>query len=300
MRTTIALAFGITIMAAACGGSGMTGDDTGDDTTGDDGVPMGFQPFVAGDWSMPAGEEGYYCVRATAAEDMWIHSFKPIAPLGTHHTALALDLQGGQDGGYPCGAADTGFKLLFGSGVGTMPYSLPEGVAFKLNAGDQVILNLHLYNTGEAPLTGHSGVEVERIPEAEVLHEAETIYALDLNLSVPPGESTYPATCTIDGDSTIVGMFPHMHTLGTHMKATAMRTGMSPAVVFDEPYSFGEQLNYTVPPFEVLDGEHIQFECSFENPGTETIPFGDSTDDEMCVLGMYRYPATGNPSLCFN
>lgn len=300
MRTTIALAFGITIMAAACGGS-MTGDDVGDDMPpGDDGVPMGFQPFVAGDWSMPAGDEGYYCVRATAAETMYIHAFRPVAPLGTHHTALAFDLQGGQDGGFPCGAADTGFKLLFGSGVGTTPYSLPDGVAMKLNAGDQVILNLHLYNTGEATLTGHSGIEVEVMQAADVVHEAETIYALDLNLSVPPGESTYPATCTIDGDSTIVGLFPHMHTRGTNMKATAMRDGAAPVVVFDEPYSFGEQLNYALTPFDMLDGEKINFECSFNNPTSETIGFGDSTDAEMCVLGMYRYPATGSPSLCFN
>lgn len=31
-----------------------------------------------------------------------------------------------------------------------------------------------------------------------------------------------------------------------------------------------------------------------------TVAFGDSTDDEMCVLGMYRYPATGAVSLCSN
>jgi len=299
IRTTIALALalGLVVATAACGGGGTAADDTaGDDTT----VPVGFQALVGGDWTMPAGQEGYYCVRATAPEDMYIHAFQPVAPLGTHHTALAFDLQGGADGGFPCQASDTGFKLLFGSGVGTTPYTLPDGVAFKLNAGDQVLLNLHLYNAGDTDLTGHSGIDVERIEPAAVMHEAETIYALDFNLSVPPGESSHTGTCTIDGDSTIVGLFPHMHRLGTHMKATAVRAGQEPAVFYDAAYAFGEQLNYSVTPVDVKDGDQVQFECGFNNTTTDTVVFGDSTDDEMCVLGMYRYPARGNPSLCFN
>lgn len=297
MRTTCcALAFGFLV---ACGGGGP-GDPPGDDGMGDDTVPTGFQPLVAGDWEMPVDTEGYYCVRATVTEDMYVHGFRPIAPAGTHHTALAYDLQGGPDGGFPCTAADTGFKLIFGSGLGTDPYELPEGVAFKLVAGDQVILNLHLYNTTDAPLTGHSGIEVERIAPEAVVHEAETIYALDFNLVVPVGESTYQATCTIDGDSTIVGLFPHMHRLGTHMKATAMRAGLEPAVIHDQPYMFGEQLNYAINPIDVKDGDQVQFECGFDNETGATVVFGDSTDDEMCVLGMYRYPATGAASLCFH
>jgi hypothetical protein len=299
MRTRIfATLFGIAAVAACGGGMGPADDMPGDDT-GDDDVPTGFQPFVAGDWTLAPSEEGYYCVRATATEEMYIKAFRPIAPNGTHHTALAIDTQGGPDGGFVCSAADTGFKLLFGSGLGTTPYSLPDGVAFKLEAGTQVMLNLHLYNTTDGPLTGHSGIEVERIKQADVVHEAETIYALDFNVVVPTGESTYDASCTINADSTIVGLFPHMHRLGTHMKATAMRAGMEPMVIHDEPYSFGEQLNYAVDPITVAEGDSIDFSCGFNNDTGATVVFGDSSDDEMCVLGMYRYPATGALSLCF-
>jgi hypothetical protein len=299
VRAMRKLAIAFAALLVGCGG-GMQGDDVVGDDVGDDDVPPGFQPLVAGDWNLAPNTEGYYCVRATATEDMWIHAFRPIAPVGTHHTALAIDTQGGPDGGFECSAADTGFKLLFGSGLGTTPYALPDGVAFKLQAGDQVMLNLHLYNTTDAPLTGHSGIEIERVAEASVVHEAETIYALDLNLNVPEGESTYPATCTINGDSTIVGLFPHMHRLGTHMKATAMRAGLEPAVIHDAPYTFGEQLNYAIDPIQVLDGDTVQFECGFNNDTGAPVPFGDSSDDEMCVLGMYRYPATGGVSLCFH
>ena len=260
-------------------------------------VPTGFVPLLSGDWTMAAGHEGYYCVRATAPEDLYIHAFRPIAPLGTHHTALAYASKPGPDGTFPCDAADTGFRLLFGSGVGTDPYTLPDGVAFKLSAGDQILLNLHLYNTSDNELTGTSGLEIERIAPENVVHEAEVIYAIDFHLNVPPGSSATIGTCKVDSDSTIFGTFPHMHKLGSHMTGVAMHGGQ--AITFhDKPYAFEQQLNYNIDPVQVSGGDQIQYTCGYTNPGTQTIGFGDSTDDEMCVLGMYRYPALGAASLC--
>ena len=262
---------------------------------GEPSVPEGYVPLLEGTWSLAPGEEGYTCVRTTATEDMYIRAFRPIAPLGTHHTALAYDLSGGEDGTFPCKAQDVGFKLIFGSGVGTTPFELPEGIAFKLPAGEQILLNLHLYNTGDEPLTGTSGVEIERIPLEEVVHEAEVIYAIDTNVRVPPGPSTTIGTCTLGTETTIFGTFPHMHTLGTHM------TGALGGVTFhDQPYDFEEQLNYRVGPVQAVAGDKIQYTCKYDNPGETTVVFGDSTDAEMCVLGMYRYPARGSISLCLD
>ena len=290
MRRTITL---VVVLAGACNGGGDGGDDTTE-------VPEGFAPLVAADWEMAPGDEGYYCARVTAQEDLYIHAFRPIAPIGTHHTALAFASTPGSDGTYPCAAADTGFKLIFGSGLGTEPYSLPDGVAFKVPAGEQVLLNLHLYNTGDAPLGGHSGIEIERLRPEDVVHEAETIYALGFHLTVPPGTSTSTQQCRIDGASTVVGLFPHMHKLGTHMSASVIRGASAPEVFFDQPYAFEQQLNFGVGPLEIADGDIVEYACSFNNPGPGTVEFGDSTDAEMCVLGMYRYPAQGAVSLCLD
>jgi len=262
-------------------------------------IPQGYVPLLAGDWSLPPGEEGYYCVRTTVTEDLFIRGFRPIAPIGTHHTALAFALNGGDDGGFPCKASDAGFRLIFGSGLGTETFELPDGVAMKLPAGEQIILNLHLYNTSDEVLTGTSGVEIERIAPKDVVHEAEVIYALDFDVNATPGVSTTTGECTIDGDSTIFGTFPHMHRLGTHLKGTAMR-GDGPTVFHDQAYNFETQLNYRVGPIEMLKGEKVQYACTFDNPTSQTVVFGDSTDSEMCVLGMYRYPARGSVSLCID
>ena len=274
------------VLAAACGASEPS-------------IPQGYNVLLQGDWQLAANSEGYYCVRATATEDMYIRGFRPIAPVGTHHTALAYDLQGGMDGTFPCQAKDAGFKLIFGSGVGTDAFELPEGVGFKLPAGEQIILNLHLYNTTDNMLTGTSGIEVERMAPEDVIHETEVIYAIDFDLDVPPGTSTTTGTCTVDGDSTIFGTFPHMHRLGAHMTGAVVHDGVA-ATFHDAPYNFETQLNYLVGPIEVARGDKIQYRCGYDNPTTSTVHFGDSSDDEMCVLGMYRYPARGSVSLCIN
>jgi hypothetical protein len=287
MRATPLLAL---VFSIGCGTSGGGGDPP---------VPTGFQPLLSGDWTMPPGQEGYFCVRATVAETMYIKAFRPIAPPGTHHTALGFDLQGGTDGAFPCEAKDVGFKLLFGSGVGTEPYALPDGVAFTLEGGSQVLLNLHLFNTTDAPISGTSGIEIERIAEADVVHQAEVVYALDTNLDIPPGESVATHTCTFATQSTVVGVFPHMHKLGTRMTASLDHAGSS-QMFFDHPYTFEEQLNYSTAAIEVADGDKITYSCGYSNTTGHNVQFGDSTNDEMCVLGMYRYPSQGSISLCIN
>ena len=277
----------VVLFVGACAGDGKTE------------VPQGYTPLVVGDWQMAAGNEGYYCVRATTQEDIYIKSFKPIAPAGTHHTALSFAGTPGSDGTYPCKASDAGFKLIFGSGLGTEEYTLPEGVAFKIPAGEQVVLNLHLYNVTDAPITGTSGIEIERIAPEDVVHEAEAIYAIDFNVSVPPGSSTTTGKCEIDADSTIFGVFPHMHRLGSHMRGVAVH-GEQETVLHDASYQFETQLNYPVTPFAMSRGDTFRYECGYTNTTGQTVRFGDSSDDEMCVMGIYRYPATGNVSLCLD
>jgi hypothetical protein len=256
--------------------------------------------LVEGDWTMPSGQEGYYCALATIAEDLYIREFHPIAPPGTHHTALSVVSTTDPDGAYPCSAESIGFELLFGSGVGTDPFVLPDGVAFKLAAGTRVLLNLHLYNTTDGPMDGTSGVEVRLARSEEVLHEAETVYVIGFDLQVPPGESVHEVDCTMGSDVTIFGVFPHMHQLGTRMQAIALPSGEDPIVLHDEAFDFEEQLNHLVEPVSLAAGDRVRAACSFDNPTSQTIGFGDSSDQEMCVLGLYRYPATGSFGLCFN
>ena len=295
----------LSVLSPACGddnSSGMMQPDQPDaGTPGADAAnPGAFSTLVSADWRMPAGEEGYWCARVTVPEDTYITEFRPIAPQGTHHTALSVDLAGGQDGVFPCQASTIGFEILFGSGVGTESFALPEGVAFKVAAGKQVLLNLHLYNYGEGELTGTSGIEIRKANPADIQYQAETVYVTNFDLEVPSGASTHEVSCQMNGDVTVFGVFPHMHKLGTHMRGWAVKEDGGEVVLHDQDYTFEEQLDWRVEPAVSLKrGDMVRGICTFENPGGP-VSFGDSTDAEMCVLGLYRYPAVGGLSLCLN
>src|SRR5687768_382484 len=89
----------------ACG-SGGSGDDDVVDASGsvDTAIPDGWVSLMEGDWTLPAGQpDTYYCVYATVPRDMYIKAFRPLIPLGTHHTVLTLfNGSSPADGIHPC------------------------------------------------------------------------------------------------------------------------------------------------------------------------------------------------------
>jgi hypothetical protein len=248
-------------------------------------------------WTLPPHVERYLCVRKTVTEDVYIGRFAPIAPVGTHHTVLTIDDNGGQpDGVVVCNATVSAPRMIYGSGVGTDPLEMPPGVAMRVRAGQQLLLNLHLYNTDDAPLSGTSGVEVDLLDPTAVTTEAEAILAGTINLLIPPGMSTLTGRCTTPGAVRLFGVGAHMHRLGIHQKVTVERTGQ---VLRDRPYSFDTQ---DVDDLDVsLDaGDRVRVDCTFANDTGGYVTFGESTDAEMCFAILFRYPAQGTYHICLN
>jgi hypothetical protein len=139
---------------------GCGGSDAEPAPQGGEGSPAQWQTLLTGDWTIPAGTEDYACVRRTLTEDIYVRALQAINPLGTHHTFLTIGPSSGPDGVTPCDFTVNHRQSIFGSGVGTNPIELPEGVAMKLTAGSQVLLNLHLFNTGTNELSGTSGTRI--------------------------------------------------------------------------------------------------------------------------------------------
>jgi len=272
-------------------GGGGGGGDTPDGGGGGD----GWQTLIQGSWSIPAGSEGYHCVRATVPEDMYISEFRAIIPLGTHHTVLATDSAGGADGEFDCSANTLGDGAIFGSGVGTNSIAFPPGVAVKLSKGQQLLLNLHLFNISDSALTGTSGTKIKTIPADQVEHEAEVVLMGNVfNLHIPPGESTQTGRCVMNGDVTLFAVNPHMHQLGTHMKVVAKSSVEGDVTMHDGDYDFENQAIYPIDPMvQMKAGDEVDVYCTYNNTTGKTVSFGDSTLDEMCFGTTYRYPARG-------
>ncbi|MET0390091.1 MAG: hypothetical protein ABW321_29235 [Polyangiales bacterium] len=263
-----------------------------------------WQPLLEGEWELPAGTEGYRCVRLTVQEDLYIKEFQPIAPKGTHHTLLSINpTPTAPDGISECTAADNGHTTLLGSGVGEN-YSageLPDGVAYKVAKGSQLNLNLHLFNTEDGPLKGLSGTNVRTTTADKVKEFAEVMLAGPVQLSIAPGNATTKGTCTLMTDTTVFAVAPHMHQLGVHLKATARPAAGDPVVLYDGEYDFEEQRQYPAPggALALKAGDAVEVECTFDNDTDRTVQFGESSLDEMCFVGLYRFPLADDGLICF-
>jgi hypothetical protein len=294
-------AFAALLAFPACGG-GTTGDDDGDDgddtATPDASIPSDFTELIGRDWTLPTGES-YRCVRIRVERDMWINGFHALAPLGTHHTVLTISNASDPLGDYDppdCRAGSLDFQMLFASGVGTDDLVFPAGVAMHLTEGQYINLNLHLFNTQPSgDLSGHSAIWVKEIPQADVVNEAEMVFAGQAAFTIPGETGAEPYAdvhggCDFGAASTILAYWPHMHQYAMHQKVTLTQGG-NDIIVHDDDYSFFEQKNYPLDtPIQISAGDHIDVQCSYENHTGVAVPFGDSSTDEMCFTGIYRYP----------
>ena len=282
-RTALCACFAL--VAWGCGGSDK------DPPPESGGSPTESQTLLTGDWTIPAGTEDYACVRHTLAEDIYVRALEAINPLGTHHTFLTIGPPSGSDGVTACDVTVHHSQPIFGSGVGTNPIVLPEGVAMKLTAGSQVLLNLHLFNTGTEDLSGSSGTRIVPIEESEVGYLGENIATVKLDLNIPPLQVTSQGgSTTMAADTTIFAVLPHMHQLGIHAKVVAESSIDGERVLHDAPYDFDAQLYYAIDPVRMAAGDKVRYECTWRNTTDRTVHFGDSSLDEMCAIGLYRFP----------
>jgi len=296
-HTSFALVLTLVGSLMACGGSeDPPGDqaDAGDNPSIDAGNSADWENLIESNWTIPAGTETYQCERLTVTEDVWITNFRAATPPGTHHSVLTVGDGGQPDGATPCDAGTNDDAMIYGAGIDTNPIELPPGVAMRVRAGQQLLLNLHLYNVSDAPLSGTSLVEIKRVAQSEVEHEAEVILMGKVpTLNVPPGESTQVGTCVMNGDVNLFMVNPHMHQLGTWMKVVAERTGEADLTIHDGLYNFEDQQIYPIQQVAMKQGDRVKVHCSYNNMTGSNVTFGDSSDSEMCFATIYRYPAFG-------
>jgi hypothetical protein len=86
-----------------------------------------------------------------------------------------------------CGVLADGERRLEGAGAGTPPTELAPGVAMKIAAGEQLVMNLHLFNASQDVLRGKNGMRVKVLPKAQVKNEAEVRLIGPLQLQIPRG-----------------------------------------------------------------------------------------------------------------
>lgn len=254
--------------------------------------------IIASDWEIAPGDEKYLCLRKTADADLRINQFRTVMPTGTHHLGLFVSpTPDKEDGMIECGLLETGDREIVGGGPGAEGLGLPPGVALRFDQGNQLLLQLHLFNPTDGPLRGRTSVEGVALAKEAVKVEADVLSAQLLALVIPPGRTRAPGRCTFDRAQTLVAFGVHMHETGRHAKVVLHRANGGDQLLRDGDYDFTEQRRYPLDRIEVAAGDYVDYECTYENTTDRTITWGESSLDEMCLFNFYRFPA-GGPTLC--
>lgn len=255
----------------------------------------GWLRLIEADWELQPETEGYRCVDLTVPQDVYVTAFLPLSPTGTHHTTLTVHRSPqGPDGVIGCGVDASGDRRLQGAGAGTEATQMPDGVAMKIAAGEQVRMNLHLFNISKDVLHGKSGMRVKVIPKEQVRSEAEVRLVGPLNLSIPRGKVVQEGKCTFQKAATVFAVGPHMHQLGVYAKIVAHSSVAGDKVLFDGTYDFTHQYVYPVKEVPLAAGDTLSVECTYQNTTDQTVMWGDSTLAEMCFAGVSVYPSANS------
>ena len=138
-----------------------------------------------------------------------------------------------------------------------------------------------------------AGVKLMYSPQGTSLTSAYLIPLVADGFMIPPNATDYTYSETFPNPTRalsikVYGLMPHMHTLGKRITIK----GPSDACLVDIPkWDFHWQSQYFRPqPFTVPANGSVTMTCTWDNPTTRTVTWGEGTSDEMCFAFVYATP----------
>ncbi|MGE0328173.1 MAG: hypothetical protein AB7K71_19660 [Polyangiaceae bacterium] len=244
--------------------------------------------MTTGEFSLDPGEERYLCYTQPVSDTLYFKSFSIDDNPSIHHMFFARTLAEEQSGEFEC---DVLFKPtwlpLFTTGNGAASLSLPDGSGFKVEAGGQLLIQLHLLNTTAKAVKSKATVRAKTfnasLPEKEaaLFPFGTTVFELP-----PMQQSKVEHECVMHKDMDAFVLFPHMHTRGARMTFEVGSDAASAKTVFDGAWDFDNQA--LIPQKVALhQGDYTKTTCYFDNDTDQTLKYGESTYDEMCFLSLF-------------
>jgi hypothetical protein len=245
-----------------------------------------------------SGPDDYHCLvldpKLTQSADVVGLDVQPGVRSQVHHVivfhAAAADVQakaGGSTTGWTCfGSSGVANAAMVGGWVpGTSAQQFPDTTGIRIPAGHLLVMQVH-YNLAVAePAPDRTVVRLQYAP-APVARPAAILGQYDFFFSIPAGatEYTHGSGATFPIAGTVWGALPHMHTLGKGIKVT-----LDGGCLIDIPdWDFHwQQLYFFAQPVAVTAGTRLELSCTWSNPGSRVVTWGEGTADEMCLVYLY-------------
>lgn len=249
------------------------------------------------DLDVPAGADITYCtyVDAEIPEDRDILSFVGTQTQFGHHTILYGARARQPAGTHVCTEADMiNVQYLAAGGAETGIYQVPEGIAFRLRAGQQLMIQSHFINAGDADVVGRSSISVETAPPdpARLPADLLTIVTTEIAIDAHAGGAA-SAECVIPQELDLIALAGHAHEWGRQVSIARAPAGGAAEMLYDQPWTAASMFDpviqqYAVDePLHLAAGDRIRVDCQYQNDTDEPLAF----PAEMCVGFGFYFPA---------
>ena len=239
------------------------------------------------------GQERYGCYRMNVDQDAFITKIETSAAPGVHHQVLGVTDQSEPEGASECASPvlSASESWLFVGNSSPLALAMPTDVAYRIPAGRQLVLQMHLFNPGDSPLESTVTIDLTGIAEDKVGALAQVVEAGSVQIDLPPGEATtIHGKCTLARDVSVFGLLPHMHSLGTTFQAW-VENGTETTMLYNAGF-FGETQQFArFAPVAMPKGAPLNVACDYVNSSSARVGYGPSARDEMCFAVAYYYPA---------
>ena len=246
-------------------------------------------------YTLQPGDEKYFCytMNLPADRDVVITKMTPTYGPATHHLLVAQTIAPEPEGFSECNVLiRTTWIPLYGGGFESGPLVLPAKTGFMpLGRGQQVLMQLHLQNATDAPITATSKMRIEYVEKTPEIQQA-SIFGMDnRKISIPARSTGTQAemNCVADRDLDVFAVMGHMHKHGVYLDVSRGATAGA-EMLYEEPWRF-EQQPVTPMNIHVNKGDNLWLRCTHKNDGDTPVLYGESSDTEMCSFVMYYAPA---------
>ncbi len=264
-----------------------------------------------------ASGNDYRCFTLDVGNDdvTYVTGFEALVanPRIVHHVVLwsvgsttALPDEAAGESGFACdGFGEGDWEFFAGWAPGGRPVTFAEGQGLRLRASTRLVLQMHYFGSeaGASTEEDHSGFGLHLAEDVE-----QQLFAMPLGVEdfyLAAGDDNADEEFVIPwgsdwGGVTIVGVFPHMHLLGTGFDFKVNHTdGSETCVVEMNDWDFhNQQAIQLKEEVRIEGGDVITVRCEWDNsagnpnqtsdPPVEVV-FGEGTGDEMCYGFTYGY-----------